>query len=147
MAEFVVSTYGDTTVRRKLMKMADQAEDLSDAWPEVVEIAARGYDRSFELEGPGWAPLKASTIARKGGDSRIRIRSGRDRATISDPFQLRYRGTRHTVNIMAAGETPAVFHQEGTTRMVARPLKLTRYYQDQMSLVIRAQLSRAYDSG
>lgn len=147
MAEFVVRTYGDVTVWRKLMNMADQAEDFHEAWPEVVEIAARGYDRSFELEGPGWEQLKESTIRRKGGDSRIRIRSGRDRATMSDPFQLHWHGTAHTVDIEAAHDTPAMFHQEGTSKMVARPLLLTRYYQDQMSLAIRMTLSRAYDSG
>lgn len=147
MADFVVTTYGDRTVARKLLGMAAQAEDFMNAWPEVVEIAARGYGRSFELEGPGWAQLKESTIARKKGDSRIRIRSGRDQATMSDPFQLHWHGTRHTVDIEAAHDTPAQYHQDGTSRMVARPLMLTRYYQDQISLALKMSLSEAYDRG
>jgi len=146
MASFAVRTYGDVTVMRKLLKMADQAADFSNAWPAVVEIAARGYGNSFDQEGPGWAPLAASTIKRKGHDQ-IRIRTGRDRRIMTDPFSLTYRGTPHTVNIEAGVDTPAVFHQEGTGRMPARPLQLTRYYQDQMSLAIRTMLSRAYDGG
>lgn len=149
--QWQVRTFGDLTVFRKLMKMARQADDLSDAWPAVVEIAARGYDNSYELEGPGWADLRPATKVRKEkggfGIYPIRHRTGEDRRYMTNPSNLRYRGTRHTVDIWAHGDTPAEIHQEGSLRMVARPLLLTRYFQDQMSLAIRNTLSEAYDRG
>jgi hypothetical protein len=147
--EWQVRTYGDTIVHRKLMNMADQAEDLSEAWPAVVEIAARGYERSYDLEGPGWPELKASTIrqriAKGFAPGPIRTRSGKDRARMTDPLELYFRGRAHSIDIF--GTDVAELHQHGTKRMPARPLKLTRYYQDQMSLAIRNTLSEAYDVG
>lgn len=139
-----VRTYGDVIVHRKLMKLADDAEDLSDAWPEVVAVAARGFERSYQLEGPNWPELRDSTkrkrIAEGYSDGPIRTRSGRDRRAMTNPTELEFSGTRHSVNI--EGTAVAGMHQEGTPRMPARPLKLTRYYQDQMSLAIRNHLMR-----
>jgi hypothetical protein len=147
--QWQVKTYGDTIVHRKLMMMADQAEDLSEAWPEVVEIAARGYERSYELQGPGWPDLKANTvrqrIAKGFPPGPIRTRSGRDRGKMTNPLELHFRGRAHSVDIF--GTEVAELHQHGTPKMPARPLKLTRYYQDQMSLAIRNTLSEAYDRG
>lgn len=146
-----VRTFGDVTVARKLMKMASRAGDMSPAWPAVVEIAAQGYDLSYEKQGPAWADLKPLTKKTKkeavGFVYPIRERTGRDRRTMTNPAHLRFRGTRHTVDIEAKGNTPAAFHQEGTAKMAARPLILSRYYKDQMAKAISDMLSEAYDNG
>jgi hypothetical protein len=151
MTSYAIRTYGDTVVARKLRAMADRAADLSPAWPEVVEIAARAYARSFREQGPGWADLRERTKKRKrnavGFVYPIRKRTGRDEDTVTNPANLEFRGTAHALDIWPPDDTPAYMHQTGTIRMVARPLKVSRTFQDKMSRAIRDKLSEAYDHG
>lgn len=146
-----VRTFGDVTVARKLMKMAERAGDMSPAWPAIVEIAARGYDLSYEKQGPAWADLTKATKKTKSAAGfsvyPIRMRTGKDRRTMTNPANLRWHGTRHAIDIEAKHDTPAAFHQEGTSKMAARPLILSRSFQDLMSRAIRDMLSEAYDNG
>jgi phage gpG-like protein len=155
MTSVQVHTYGDTIVSRKLHAMADQAESFENAWDDVVEIVARGYERSFQLEGPGWPELKLKTILNRIAAGHppgpIRTASGKDRAAMTDPNQLDYIGGAHDLNII--GTDVSELHQYGFSTAMgrghvpARPLKLTRWYKDEISRCIKRHLSLAYDLG
>lgn len=155
MTSVQVHTYGDTIVARKLRHMAEQAESFENAWDDVIEIIARGYERSFQLEGPGWPELKLKTILNRIAAGQppgpIRTASGKDREAMTDPNQLHYIGGAHDLNVI--GTEVAEFHQFGFStrgghgRVPPRPLKLTRWYQDEISRCIKRHLSLAYDFG
>jgi hypothetical protein len=148
---YQIRTFGDLTVARKLIKMADRAQDMRPAWPAIVVIAASAYERSYQQQGPGWADLRETTKKRKmkevGFVYPIRVRKNRDKPYMTNPANLEHIGTAHTVNIRARSFTPAELHQEGTDRMVARPLIVGRHHQRLMAEAIHDALSEAYDHG
>jgi len=153
---YQVKTYGDTIVARKLMRMADRAGDMRPAWPAVTRVVARGFERSYQQQGPGWAPLKASTERRRISEGYppgpIRTRSRHDRQQMTNPFFLEQdsREQRHSLDIW--GTDVAERHQYGWTMrggksVPARPLILTRWYQDQIARAIERSLIEAYEDG
>lgn len=152
---YQVKTYGDTIVARKLMRLADRAGDMRPAWPAVTEVVARGFERSYQLQGPGWAKLRPSTVRQRiaegySGTSPIRTRSGHDRRQMTNAYFLAQdtRESRHTLDIW--GTDVAEIHQygrSGQNKMSARPLQLTRWYQDQIARTIERELIKAYEDG
>jgi hypothetical protein len=148
---YQVRSYGDTIVSRKLMRLADLAGDMRPAWPAVVPVIARGYENSFKHEGPGWAPLKASTERKRisegyaPGPIRTRSRKDRNRMTNANYLANDTREYPHSLDIW--GTDVSEQHQYGTKHMPARPLKLTRWYQDQIARTIERELLEAYDRG
>lgn len=89
-----------------LMLIGNQVRDQT-----VTRIAATGLDPS----GKPWAPLASSTMASKRPGSRIMVDSGRLLSSI----------TMDVVGDEARLSTPvpyALYHQEGTSRMPARPI-------------------------
>jgi phage gpG-like protein len=86
---------------------------------EGIGIISRGiksrYDAGVDPDGGAWAPLKPSTIKRKGGRGKILVMSGA------------LRGSIHVVGVnqmaykVVAADMPGQFHQGGTSKMVARP--------------------------
>lgn len=89
-----------------LLLIGNQARDQT-----LTRIAATGLAPS----GSPWAPLAASTIASKRPGSRIMVDSGRLLSSIA----------MDVVGDEARLNTPlpyALYHQEGTSRMPARPI-------------------------
>lgn len=74
----VIEAFGETEVSRTLLRFADNAADMSEAFDEVHEEFIAAEKAQFEGQGVGpsgpWAPLAPSTAAAKarlGIDSRI----------------------------------------------------------------------------
>lgn len=136
---FQVKTYGVDIVHRRLMGMAQRAGDIRPAWPAVKQRAAEGFENTFQSQGPGWAPLRPSTVRQRisqgySGTSPILTRSRelRDAYTVN----LKYRGTASTITFVISVPY-GKYHLTGTRRMPAREVLLSKWYQRQLSEVIR----------
>jgi|1185.fasta_scaffold98044_2 hypothetical protein len=151
MISWSVRTFGDKVVARKLRAMANRAANFMPVWPEIVELAALAYDRSYREQGPGWAdlatPTKRSKAAQHFSVYPIRERTGKDRRTMTNPANLHFSGTARTVDIEGPSDTPAAFHQEGGGKLPARPLKVSLHHQNMMAKALHNSLSEAYDHG
>jgi phage gpG-like protein len=122
-----IEVWGDKIVARKLLRFAERAENMSPVWDEVEDQLKVAFERNFRNQGPGWAPLKPSTIRSRiaqgyppgpiltrSGDYRRAMTTGL--TTHKNPGEL----------IVMAPAVPGKFHQFGTrTPMAARPLRLT----------------------
>lgn len=62
----VYNTEGDTRVVHKLQAFAGRAIEPAPALAIVAEELRKAEAKRFAAEGPGWAPLADSTIAKKG---------------------------------------------------------------------------------
>ena len=121
-----VEVFGDTIVARKLLRFAERAVDMTPAWDEVEPQLQKAFERNFASEGPGWAPLKQSTInqriAQGFSPGPILTRSGRYRKAMTEGLVV-HKNPGELVAL--APEVPGKFHQFGTrTPMPARPLRL-----------------------
>lgn len=75
----------------------------------------------WDAEGPGWKPLKASTLAKKrrrGWSLRILVATGRYREAATNLTHLKYEKLRMTYTI---NFPYAKIHEYGTARIPARP--------------------------
>jgi hypothetical protein len=136
MANVQVKTYGANLVARRLDRLAANAEDMRPAQPAVARRVAAGYARSFDREGPGWTPLKPSTIRRRQAEGYssgpILQNTGSYKKAATNPLAL---------NIIASADTFVIsvrhkltkFHQGGTKFMAAR--KLTLSFGDRTALL------------
>lgn len=106
-----------------LNRLADALAELSDvpsrasrgAAERINGLLAQEFAGSHSADGEGWAPLLESTVKRKGGDSRILIRSDETRdQTYARPLP----GS----GIEIVSTEAAQYHQTGTRHMVARPI-------------------------
>jgi hypothetical protein len=128
MANVQVRTYGARLVARHIEGVARAAENLRPAEPAVARRVAEGYGRSFDRQGPGWSPLKPSTVRRRIGEGYsagpILQKTGRYRkaATNPDALIVDYVGDGFEISVK---DPKSAFHQSGTKKMVARPLKLS----------------------
>lgn len=145
-----VKQYGADLIAAKLSSVARRAEDLRPAYPAVARRVAAGYERSFAAEGPGWTHLKPSTIR-----SRIQqgyppgpilTRSGKYRRNASNPLKLFIDEHINSLEI-TIDDRVAHFHQLGTSRMVARPLKLNAGDRYWLVVEISNSLMEAYHVG
>jgi hypothetical protein len=99
---------------RALSRVPAQAAE--DASRELEAVLRDQHGAEVDPYGNPWAPLKQSTIDRKGGDSRILRRSD----VMLDDLQIRpSAGAGLTLTF---GTAYAAFHQIGTKDMVARRL-------------------------
>jgi hypothetical protein len=116
---------GDDELRAKLEKLALHLSDLRPFWGLVVPLVHGWMQSQFSTEGAwggrAWAPLAPSTVVEKQrthpGRS-ILIREGGLRHASS---QMRREAGPRTLTMWIDDEV-ASFHQEGTSRMPARPL-------------------------
>jgi hypothetical protein len=106
----------------------------------VTRRAAAAYGRSFDREGPGWAPLAPSTQRRRikegyGGTSPILQRTGSYKDTLTDPEQLNVTESGDSLVISAVhyaknGTNIFPIHQKGYKRgkrsMPARPVMVSQ---------------------
>lgn len=136
MARVQVRTYGVELVARKLIGHARAAEDIRPAQPAVARQVAAGYGRSFDRQGPGWSPLKGSTIRRRVAEGYssgpILQASGKYRRAATNPLALIIQATRDSFAISVNYDV-AKFHQTGTKFMP--PRRLTLSFGDNMALL------------
>jgi hypothetical protein len=125
---FQVKSYGANLVARHLEGVARHAEDIRPAAPAARVRVAVGYQRAFNRQGPGWAPLKASTIRSRIAEGYspgpILHRSGSYEKAASNPLRIIVVESRDALEFAVDHET-AEHHQLGTKKMQARPLRLS----------------------
>lgn len=128
MTEIRVSVDSDDA-ERQLRQLALFLSDLRSFWPKVVPLATSWFRRQFDTEGgfggQGWAPLAFSTVQRKaalGLRPQILQATGAMKQAASRPSRTATaRSLTLTINDPKLG-----YHQEGTSRMPARPLIFDR---------------------
>lgn len=142
MAFLDIGVIGAAETEAVLDGFASRAADLE---PVIAAIHRRFMAieaARFDAEGPGWAPLAPSTLAekrRKGLSEKILEATGQMRDSFTDPdarghvFNVTAGPDRTTIEMGSdyrspnqagkwAGTALAAFHQEGTSRMPARPV-------------------------
>ncbi len=84
-----LDVFGDTQLKRRLLRFADGATDASPAFQTIADDLRDLERRQFASQGSsasaGWAPLAPSTVTRKarlGLDPRILHATGRLRASL-----------------------------------------------------------------
>jgi len=90
-------------------------------WGDMHRIWLRKRFIKFSQGGGDWAPLKQSTIDRKGGDDTILIRTGEMFAALKSR-RINMARKSVTVGIFGGGRNSkvAAFHQAGTQNMPQR---------------------------
>lgn len=105
----------------EIVANADYTEVMESFMPIFAADESRAFAHEMTVEGEPWAPLKPSTVARKGND-RILVEHG---ALIASLVNV---GGPHNIHeamprgaIFGTSDPKALFHQLGTSRMPARP--------------------------
>jgi hypothetical protein len=140
-----ITVTGDKIVSRKLLRFADRAMDMSPAWDDVTKRLQAAFERNFAGQGPGWAPLKPSTIrsriAQGYAPGPILTRSG-DYRRASTSGLVTHKSPSELVAIVP--EVPGKFHQHGTRQMPARPLRLKEGEKRDIIKIIQRALIEGY---
>lgn len=127
---FQVKTYGADLVARHLDGVARRGYNIAPAAPKAAVRVSAGYARAFDRQGPGWKPLKPSTIRsriREGySPGPILDRTGQYRRAASNPFNLHVMAT-HDAMLFSVNDKKAGYHQD------SRPLRLS--FGDRMALI------------
>jgi phage gpG-like protein len=123
----VVDVYGDDLVARDLLRFSERPNNMAPVWDDVTDdVLAPAFERNFKQQGPGWAPLKPSTvrsrIAQGYPAGPILTKTGAYRREMTSGLQ-----TQRSNNelVVVAPKVPGAYHQSGTRKMPARPLRLT----------------------
>lgn len=127
---FGVSVHVDDEEALRMLRHLELGlSDLRSFWPMVVPLATGWWREQFETEGAfggqPWAPLAFSTVARK---QRLGLRPNILQAT----GKLKQAASRPSRSVTARSLTLTIpsdvlpHHQEGTSRMPARPLIFER---------------------
>ena len=105
-----------------------RAIDIVPCYQALYTAFRKIEQKRFSSEGPGWEPLKPSTVADRerqgyGGEHPILNRDGTLRRSLTT------KGAKHAVitpmpdGVFFGTKDPiAKYHQEGTEKMVARPI-------------------------
>lgn len=129
-----ISVTGLAENRRRLATWGTKIETLAPAWEQIAADLRGDFDAQFTAQGgfygkaSRWAPLKPSTVKdreRKGffGPAPILFRTGLLYDSLVDPA-----GPGHIEQVTATSLTIgtanpyAIFHQAGTSKMVARQI-------------------------
>lgn len=103
-----------------IRQFAGKLENLSQATSEAADFCERETKLNFEREtspdGAKWAPIAASTLKRKSGGKILR-----DTSTLIGGIAVTERSTLSARIGATAGSEYGVFHQNGTSKMPARP--------------------------
>jgi phage gpG-like protein len=138
-----IDVFGTTFLSRKLNAIGDRAGDLEPVLESVADDmrdhAKRAFDSRGLTSGAAWPPLSPDTIARKSRDKSAKIRSNASRvlhATETLRNSLTVEGHKDHVShadhnsLTYSTNVPyAIFHQEGTRLMPARPPVRLREFQ------------------
>jgi phage gpG-like protein len=141
-----IDVYGDELVSRKLLRWSGEViGNMSPVWDAVEDHLAKCFERNFAQEGPGWPALRPSTvrsrIAQGYPPGPILTRSGDYRKALTTEL------TTHTTNsemTVVAPTVPGAFHQAGTSRMPARPMRLTESEKQETVKIIQRHLIESY---
>ena len=99
----------------------DYSDTLDEFMPVIAEQHASMFGSEQDSNGSKWAELRPSTIARKGHD-RILFETGALRdslVSVGGPNNIAEAFPRGLV--FGTSDEKALFHQDGTSRMPARP--------------------------
>jgi hypothetical protein len=133
---FQVKSYGANLVARHLAGVAGHASDIAPCASAATTRVADGYRRSFSRQGPGWTPLKGKTIRNRIAEGYppgpILRRSGSYESAATNPFSLIVHSSNDEIS-WAVNHEVAKYHQGGTSRMPARPIRLS--FGDRMQLI------------
>jgi phage gpG-like protein len=143
MPNIVAKTYGEKLIARKLENLAARAEDMRPIWPAVVERAREGFEYSFRAQGPGWPPLRPSTVRSRVAQgfpgAPILQKTGRLKASFTSG--LSWRATGHSITFFS--NVPyAKYHQTGTASMPQRRVQLTVWIRRSITQIIGSELIR-----
>jgi phage gpG-like protein len=118
--------FGTVALDRRLVRVAENAQDLSPAWHAVADVLDELAEVNFSTEGGlvgGWDPLSPSTERRKSGMSTILADTGVMRDSMTEPS-----AENAIRRVMADGldwgtsDPKASFHERGTKNMPRRQL-------------------------
>lgn len=136
-----IQVQGDVLFSRDLLRFAGVASNMAPVWDSVEEAMTKAFERNFSEQGPGWAPLKPSTIrsriAQGYAPGPILTRSGDFRRTMTTELVTHTSQNEMTV---VAPAVPGLFHQMGTKRMAARPLRFTENERQDIVRIIQRYL-------
>lgn len=141
--------FGEKVVARKLLRFGERAMDMSPAWDDVTTEFQKAFERNFSQQGPGWSPLKPSTIrsriAQGYAPGPILTRSGAYRRAMTSGLKTH----RSSDELIALAPTvPGLFHQKGTsTPMVARPLRVKETEKRNIMKILQRALIEGYEEG
>jgi phage gpG-like protein len=143
-----VELYGTKLISRKLLRVADAVDDARPAWPAVTRRVAEAFERNFAQEGPGWPQLAPSTVrqrVREGhpGAHPILTRTGQYRRALTG--EIRANERPEDLQIMAP-VVPGHFHQHGTSRMPARPMRFNEAERQDVVKIIQRHLLEGWRS-
>lgn len=99
---------------------ADYEQTLFPFLSTLEQTHADQFRSQQDSTGSRWAPLAASTIRRKGHD-RILFEKGRLEASLAGHSADSVRAVSHRGLLFGTQVEYALFHQDGTSRMPARP--------------------------
>lgn len=117
--------YGEEEAAYELLRFADRMLDIRPALTKVAADAREQTAQRFEDEGPGWAPLAESTLARKaalGQPSAILQAEGDLLRSLTALGGDHVEVVADDSLLMATRDPKADYHQKGTSRMPARPI-------------------------
>ena len=124
MLTFRVTATGMREFADKISLIRGRMGDFVPVWEVVEKVFHKMEEIRFDSEGPGWAPLAASTLAFKDMNnypSDILIRTGDLQQSL-----LGYEGSisELTPDTLEVGTSIdyAQYHQKGTSKMPRRPL-------------------------
>ncbi len=132
---------GEFIAFSKQIGQDDYKEPLEES---VDQVLAPSISLNFDVEGrPSWEPLAPSTVAAKGSNA-ILIASGEMATWAEDPGSWDISSTEAA---LVGGPDYAVYHQEGTSKMPARPFAVVQPDDmDDIENIFWDWLDRKFDS-
>lgn len=147
--DFTLEVLGEEVVSRRLLRFEGNVKDARPAFRRIAPLLEAATLRRFESEGAyggeKWAPLAASTLARKPAGQGILVASGRLRASLTQ--ETAADGIRQmTPQSFRWGSSVPYgrFHQAGTSRMPQR--RVVKFPESVKRAVVR-ELQKAMVEG
>jgi phage gpG-like protein len=141
-----IEVFGDKIVSRKLIRLGQRAQDMGPAWDDVGRDLQKAFERNFRDQGPGWVPLKPSTIrsriAQGYSPGPILTRSGAYRRAMTSGLVM-HKSPGELIAM--APKVPGQYHQTGTGKMPARPLKLREQEKRNIMKILQRVLIEGYE--
>jgi hypothetical protein len=140
-----VELFGDTLIERRLLRWSEHVYEPGPVWDKVKDKFQTSFERAFSQQGPGWAPLKPGTVRQRIAEGYapgpILTRSGKYRKAMTK--ELKSHETQNQMILVAPG-VPGKFHQKGTRKMAARPLRLAENEKREVGKIIQRWLIEGY---
>lgn len=117
------SVTGEDKVALDLRNLGDRATDAEPALHQVADLFRSQIGDRFDAEGPGWSPLKDSTVASKGRQglsSKILQATGAGRASLAETGGDNVEVVTGDTLIFGSSLGYMGFHQRGTSKMAQR---------------------------